>query len=165
MVLSPSKRYLDDYWRDKMGNSKWNFLQVLVKSIEQIGRIYQRGIKRSRSKTLSSRNILALALILIGLFWVSAGWAQDELGVFFDTAGTSNSITTSSDNEIVVAYLIIVNPSASSGIEAYSGTVIWLPTLGDWGFSSTCAESWAPMPTLLLICPEPLPWAVRRQLH
>ena len=104
------------------------------------------------------RNLVLIALIALA-GTNGAAVAQDHLGVFFDSQGISTNFYTSTPNEEVTAYLIILDASVQTGVEYFWGTVEWSGGVSWWGATSNCNISWTPPPTMFAYCSPVLPWS------
>ena len=85
---------------------------------------------------------------------------QDIVGIYFDQQGLSTSFHTTEPWQIVMAWLVLVNISAESGIRAIGVWGASEGTIHDWCWWSligsqieTCDPEW------ILAAEPPLPWA------
>ncbi|MFH1841924.1 MAG: FlgD immunoglobulin-like domain containing protein, partial [bacterium] len=67
---------------------------------------------------LDTGNGLCSDIVLIGTGIEPSG-AEDVIGLYFDESGQQNSYVTTEPNEIVTAYLLILNPSIPYGVSGW----------------------------------------------
>lgn len=60
--------------------------------------------------------VLTFAIILLGAAFADRAGAQDNVGIFWDTNYTQDSIETTSFPELLTGYLVLKDPSQASGI-------------------------------------------------
>lgn len=71
------------------------------------------------------RPIILAAVVSAAIATVTPASAADEIGVFFDPEATTATWTTSAPDELVTAYLVLLEPSATEPIGAWECRLAW----------------------------------------
>jgi hypothetical protein len=68
--------------------------------------------------TMDTGNDLCADLVLIGV-GIEPSPDEDVIGIYFEQSGRQNTYTTTTPNELVTAYLMILNPSSPYGVSGW----------------------------------------------
>ncbi len=106
--------------------------------------------------------LAALLVVLCAAWGPAAAQTQDVLGVWFDTSGSLHETTTSTSNQQVTAYLLLLNASEPSGVAGWECTVDVLAsqeTAYSWVLAGNNSLNITTPPEFVVGMYTPMPWS------